>query len=191
MQFAAKVKPEQPCSGYMDNYMPSNSCHEQSSPVVTALNSQSLGKSVFTKEGNTFALQTAAALQKLRANSNCGFNGMQLHQQQQQQAFTFRVPNSSSNPAPTVGKYHSQNVPEIFFNTTTRIWSTLSNDLNLSVKLLFSQIKSLLYTYYLTTLKSVYYPENPHSWKCICPCCTHLAVSSPVSVAVFNKEQQL
>ena len=107
MQFAAKVKPEQPCTGYIDNYMPTTSCHEPSSPVVTAFNSQTLGKSVFTKDGNAFALQTAAALQKLRANSSCGFNGMQLQQQQQQQqAFAFRVP-SNSNPAPIVGEQHT------------------------------------------------------------------------------------
>ena len=58
-----------------------------------------------------------------------------------------------------------------FLNRTTRIWNTLSNDINLSVKLPLSQFKSLLYNYYLSALKSVYDPENPRSWKSICPYC--------------------
>ena len=66
-----------------------------------------------------------------------------------------------------------------FFNRTTRIWNTLANDLQLSCNLQISQFKSIMYKYYVDALERNYDPENPRSWKTICPSCN---VSRNVSV---------
>ena len=66
-----------------------------------------------------------------------------------------------------------------FFNRSTRIWNTLANDLQLSCNLQISQFKSIVYKYYVDALERNYDPENPRSWKTICPSCN---VSRNVSV---------
>ena len=74
-----------------------------------------------------------------------------------------------------------------FFNRTTRIWNTLANDLQLSCNLQISQFKSIMYKYYVDALERNYDPENPRSWKTICPSCNRLHVTClSVSVVVFN-----
>ena len=66
-----------------------------------------------------------------------------------------------------------------FFNRTIRIWNTLANDLQLSCNLQISQFKSIMYKYYVDALDHNYDPEDPRSWKAICPSCN---VSRNVSV---------
>ena len=66
-----------------------------------------------------------------------------------------------------------------FFNRTIRIWNTLANDLQLSCNLQISQFKSIMYKYYVDALDHNYDPEDPRSWKTICPSCN---VSRNVSV---------
>ena len=66
-----------------------------------------------------------------------------------------------------------------FFNRSTRIWNTLANDIQLSCNLQISQFKSIMYKYYVDALERNYDPENPRSWKTICPSCN---VSRNVSV---------
>ena len=58
-----------------------------------------------------------------------------------------------------------------FFNRTIRIWNTLANHLQLSCNLQISQFKSIMYKYYVDTLEHNYDPEDPRSWKTICPSC--------------------
>ena len=58
-----------------------------------------------------------------------------------------------------------------FFNRTTRIWNTLANNLQLSCNRQISQFKSIIYKYYVDALDHNYDPENPRSWKTICPSC--------------------
>ena len=56
---------------------------------------------------------------------------------------------------------------------------TLANDLQLSCNLQISQFKSIMYKYYVDALDHNYDPEDPRSWKTICPSCN---VSRNVSV---------
>ena len=58
-----------------------------------------------------------------------------------------------------------------FFNRTTKIWNTLTNDLQLWCNFQISQFKSVMYKYYVDALKRNYDPENPRSWKTISPSC--------------------
>ena len=58
-----------------------------------------------------------------------------------------------------------------FFNRTTRIWNTLANNLQLSCNRQISQFNSIIYKYYVDALDHNYDPENPRSWKTICPSC--------------------
>ena len=58
-----------------------------------------------------------------------------------------------------------------FFNRTARIWNTLANNLQLSCNRQISQFKSIIYKYYVDALDHNYDPENPRSWKTICPSC--------------------
>ena len=66
-----------------------------------------------------------------------------------------------------------------FFNRSTRIWNTLASDLQLSCNLQISLFKSIMYKYYVDALERNYDPENPRSWKTICPSCN---ISRNVSV---------
>ena len=68
-------------------------------------------------------------------------------------------------------KCNSVTFQRSFFNRTTRIWNTLANDLQLSCNLQISQFKSIMYKYYVDALERNYDPENPRSWKTICPSC--------------------
>ena len=58
-----------------------------------------------------------------------------------------------------------------FFNRTTSNWNTPANDLQLSCNLQISQFKSIMYKYQVDPLGRNYDPENPRSWKTICPSC--------------------
>ena len=68
-----------------------------------------------------------------------------------------------------------------FLNRSTRIWITLANDLQLSCNLQIRQFKSVMHKYYVDALELNYDPENPRSWKTICPSCN---VSRNVSVSL-------
>ena len=56
---------------------------------------------------------------------------------------------------------HTVTFQRLFFNTTTRIWTTLANNLHLSCNPHISQFKSITYKYYEDALEHNYDTEDP------------------------------
>ena len=100
--------------------------------------------------------------------------------------FFFKVVTDTVKVSPSV-------LPQVFFNRTTRIWNTLANELQLSYNLQISQFKSIMFQYYVDALEHNYDPENPRSWKNVCPSCNVLRDVSSLSllVVVFNSHMKL
>ena len=73
--------------------------------------------------------------------------------------------NVFKNPAKYTFLYikyiHTVTLQKPFFNTTTRIWTTLANNLHLSCNLHISQFKSITYKYYEDALEHNYDTEDP------------------------------
>lgn len=67
-------------------------------------------------------------------------------------------------------KCKSSTYQHSFTVRTIRIWNTLAQDLNLNMVNLRS-FKALMFNYYFKSLQAIYDPENPRTFKTVCPKC--------------------
>ena len=65
----------------------------------------------------------------------------------------------------------NNNLSNIVFNRTSRIWNSLAADLGLSVACSLSSFKAVLYGFKKQALVASYFPDDPRSFKSICLTC--------------------
>jgi len=97
---------------------------------------------------------------------------------------TSRTTRSTANQSITtfnISKCRTLSYQRSYYIRTTRIWNELAHKLELSLSMNVNTLKTKLKEYYTIALNKCYNPEDPRSWKTICPSCNK---SRPLTIAL-------